>query len=109
MTVETYKPEDWVPSWNQSAIGGKDSVSFAIEDFPELDVAEAHPSTGSVLDVIYALLHKFAAIYGGMSREDRIEGVTISRTLSEVPDLVETFVVRFPMRMDPGSLSVDMP
>lgn len=74
--------------------------------FPELSDAEAHTTTGSFPNILFALLHKFYTIYTAITAKPT--GFAIYRSDSAQPGkIVTTFTCSFVCTLPTGSQTVD--
>lgn len=80
-------PTTHITSWSED---GTD-ISVPLASFPELTAVEADAATGDIRKIVYALCHKFHALYNAMATADRptkfsassgssISGDTITRS-----------------------------
>ena len=108
MALTDLTPADWIPSWALASGSTTDSISFDLDEFPEMSAAEA-AADGSFPNVLYALLHRFYSLYSTIEVASRPTNMTMSRGISGDPDtdvLEETFTFRFNTETATGSRNV---
>ena len=60
-------PTEWIAGWSEDGT----NVTFPIASIPELTAAEADGTTGDIRKILFALMHKLAAVYATIPVAER--------------------------------------
>lgn len=94
MSVNIVNPATWVPGWSSDGT----TASFPVASVPEMSDAESRADTGSISDILYALLCKIYSVYAGLTGAYKPVNMAIYKrsTVDEATGVVTVdFSVRF--------------